>query len=121
MNPAKHPRVVVGTVLVIVGVVFILMNLGVVGHVPFFRFWPLIIVIIGLNKLLQANDGHDRWEGLWMILLGAWFQLVTLHAYGMTYRNSWPLLLIIWGIYLTGTAITKRSHIIMPKENINGN
>lgn len=121
MNPAKHSRVVVGTVLVIVGIVFILMNIGVVGHVPFFRFWPLIIVVIGLNKLLQADSGHGRWEGVWMLLLGAWFQMVTLHAYGMTYRNSWPLLLIVWGIYLAGSAIAKKSPVVLPKENINGN
>lgn len=121
MNPAKHSRVVVGTVLVIVGIVFILMNIGVVGHVPFFRFWPLIIVVIGLNKLLQADSGHGRWEGVWMLLLGVWFQMVTLHAYGMTYRNSWPLLLIVCGIYLAGSAIAKKSPVVLPKENINGN
>lgn len=121
MNPARHSRAVIGTVLVIVGVVFILMNLGIVGHVPFFRFWPLILVVIGINKLLQANDGHARWEGIWMLLLGAWFQLVTLHAYGMTYRNSWPLLLIVLGIYLAGGAIARKSTTVLPKETLNGN
>lgn len=121
MNPAKHPRAVVGALLVIVGAVFILMNLGVIEHVAFFRFWPLILVVIGVNKFLQANDGHRRWEGIWMILLGAWFQLVTLHVYGMTYRNSWPLLLIVFGIYLAGTAIAKNSTTVLPKENVNGN
>lgn len=121
MNPARHSRAVIGTVLVLVGVMFILMNLGVIGRVSFVHFWPLILVVIGVAKILQAHDGHGRWEGLWMLLLGTWFQLVTLNVYGMTYRNSWPLLLIVWGIYLAGSAIARNSTTIVAKEGGNGN
>ena len=45
-------------VLVTVGVVFLLDNLG---KVPFERTWPLIILVIGVVKLLQSNasgSGH---------------------------------------------------------------
>jgi hypothetical protein len=57
-------------------------------------FWPLFVVLIGISKLF-----HQRtvWSGIWMIVLGAWLQAVTLHLFDMTYASSWPLLLIVWG------------------------
>jgi len=121
MNPFKQSRLLIGTLLIILGTVFILMNLGLIEHVPLFRFWPLILIMIGLSKLTQADSGKRRWDGIWMVLLGLWFQSVTLHLLGMTYRNSWPLLLIVWGTYLAGAALARKPNMTYAKENGNGN
>lgn len=121
MNPFKQPRILIGSLLIILGAVFISMNVGLIEHVPLTRFWPLILIMIGLSKLTQADSGKSRWDGIWLALLGLWFQAVTLHLYGLTYRNSWPLLLIVWGIYLTGAALARKSHMTFAKENGNGN
>ena len=121
MNPFKQPRALIGTLLIILGTVFILMNLGMIEHVPLSRFWPLILIMIGLSKLIQADYGKGRWDGAWLLLLGVWFQMVTLRLLGLTYRNSWPLLLIVWGAYLTGAALARKSHVTLAEENHNGN
>jgi hypothetical protein len=121
MNPIKQPRVLFGSLLVILGLVFIMRNVGIIEHVPLSRFWPVILILIGLGKLIQAESGKARWDGLWLVLLGVWFQSVTLHFFDMTYRNSWPLLLIIWGIYLSGAALARKPHMTLAKENGNGN
>ena len=107
--------------LILLGLAFLLMNMGIFEHVHFWHFWPLILVFIGLGKLLQPNLGKDRWDGLWLVLLGAWFLMVTLHMYGLTYRNSWPVVLIIWGLTYAGRALTRHSHMTLAKENGNGN
>ncbi len=57
-------------------------------------YWPLIIVMIGIPKLFHART---MWSGLWLIGIGAWLQAVRLNLYDLTYSNSWPLLLILWG------------------------
>lgn len=119
MNPFRQPHIIVGVALVIIGVIFVMMNLGVIEHVPLFRFWPLILVIIGLGKL--AGDGRERWSGIWLLLLGVWFQMVTLRWYGLTYRNSWPALLIIWGLFIAGKALARQSQAAFPREVKNGN
>ena len=120
MNRFKQPRALIGTLLIILGTVFILMNLGLIGHVPLSRFWPLILMMIGLSKLIQTDYGKARWDGAWLLLLGVWFQMVTLKLLGMTYRNSWPLLLIVWGVYLTGAALARRSQLTLAEENHHG-
>jgi len=58
------------------------------------RYWPLIVVIIGISKLFRRRS---VWGGLWMITLGAWLEAVTLHFHGFTYESSWPLLLVVLG------------------------
>ena len=58
------------------------------------KFWPLIVVIIGISKLVHRRS---FWGGLWMITIGAWLQAVTLHFHGFTYESSWPLLLVVLG------------------------
>jgi hypothetical protein len=58
------------------------------------RFWPLIVIIAGASHIFQRKT---VWSGLWIVGVGVWLQMVTLHIYGFTYRSSWPLLLVILG------------------------
>lgn len=84
-----------GLVLVAAGTFLLLGRLGVADFSWALRkFWPLIVVIIGISKLVHRGT---VWAGLWMITLGAWLQAVTLHFHGFTYESSWPLLLVILG------------------------
>jgi hypothetical protein len=79
-----------GLILIAVGVAFLTGNFGgIISH-----WWPMFIVLVGIPKLLRLRT---LWQGLWLIAVGAWLQLVQLHAFGMTYRNSWPLMLILIG------------------------
>lgn len=121
MNQFKQPGVMFGTMLIVLGAAAVLMNLGFIEHIPLSRFWPVILIMIGLSKLIQAENGKARWDSTWLLLLGVWFQLVTLRAFGLTYRNSWPLLLIVWGVFLTGAALARKSSMTLAKENGNGN
>ena len=58
------------------------------------RFWPLALILIGIPKLVRRAT---LWNGLWLITVGTWLQLIQFHFLGMSYRNSWPLLLIALG------------------------
>lgn len=84
-----------GLFLVAAGIFLLLGRLGIADFSWTLRkFWPLIVVIIGISKLVHRRS---VWGGLWMITLGAWLQAVTLHYRGFTYESSWPLLLVILG------------------------
>lgn len=92
-----------GLLLIAGGVALLLQRFGIVDLSWVMRtFWPLIIVLIGMSKLL-----HHRsiWSGLWMIAVGAWLQAVTLHLYDLTYGSSWPLLLVVLGAGMIGRTI----------------
>lgn len=84
-----------GLFLVAAGIFLLLGRLGIADFSWTLRkFWPLIVVVIGLSKLVRRRS---VWGGLWMITLGAWLQAVTLHFRGFTYESSWPLLLVVLG------------------------
>jgi LiaF transmembrane domain len=84
-----------GLFLIAAGAILLLQRLGVADMSWTMRhFWPLIIIVIGVSKLFHRGT---IWASLWMMAIGVWLQMVTLHIYGFTYRSSWPLLLIILG------------------------
>jgi len=120
MNSLKQPRVVIGSVLIVLGLVFVSMNLGFIESVPFSRFWPVVVILIGIGKLVQSDNARERWGGAWLILLGLWLQVSVLKLFGLSFHNSWPILLIIWGVYIAGGAMTRQSSTILAKENTNG-
>jgi len=84
-----------GLALIAIGTLFLLDRFG-VTDVDFVirRFWPLIVILLGVSKLLR---GGQAWSALWLIAIGAWLQLTTLHVFGLTFHSSWPLLLIVLG------------------------
>ncbi len=84
-----------GLVLIAVGLLFLLDRFDFAEFGDLFRwYWPMIIVFIGLAKLFRRGA---FWSGLWLMTIGAWLQVAHLRLFGLTYRTSWPLLLIALG------------------------
>ena len=79
-----------GLILIAVGVTFLIGDFGDMVRM----WWPMILVLVGIPRLLNART---LWSGLWLIAIGTWLQLVRLHLFGLSYRSSWPLLLIFIG------------------------
>ena len=83
-----------GMALIGLGVLFLLQRLGIVEHHLLHRFWPLLIVMAGISNLFCART---VWRGVWVIAAGCWLQAIALGVFGLTFSNSWPLLLIAAG------------------------
>jgi RsiW-degrading membrane proteinase PrsW (M82 family) len=47
-----------GVVLLLIGVVFLLLNLGVFQSMVFRTWWPLLLIVLGLTKLF----GRSWWN-----------------------------------------------------------
>lgn len=109
-------KLVWGVILIGLGVVFLLNQIGVAefGHI-FRRYWPMILVLIGFAQIFKRET---FWMGLWMITLGAWLQMVRLHVFGLSFRTSWPLLLIALG---AGIIIRTFIESAIPREGENEN
>jgi hypothetical protein len=92
-----------GLILIVVGVLFFLDRLDIADFGDLFQdWWPMVLVIIGIPKLLRRET---VWSGLWMIGLGAWLEVTVHHVWGLTFGNSWPLLLILMGAGITLRAL----------------
>lgn len=67
-------------------------------------FWPLIVIVIGMSRLLHLRS---LWSGLWIVAVGIWLEMVTLHLYDLTYGSSWPLLLVVLGAGMIGRTMVE--------------
>ena len=96
-------KLVIGVLFMAFGVAFLLHNLNLVDVDQSLRFWPLALVILGIERLfsrgfLRATGGHI------LILVGAGLQLASLE---MDYliEKWWPLGIVWLGLILTLRAI----------------
>jgi hypothetical protein len=109
-------RWVIGGFLIALGVVFMLMNFDIIDRFPLWKFWPLILVVVGLNKL---NEPYHRAEGFWLIALGLWFQWNTLRIMDYGWRDTWPVALILLGLYWMFESFEKESRRKKAQETLN--
>ena len=66
---------IVGVVILFVGVVLLLDQLGFVASERIFQFWPLILIYFGVNRLTRHPGTVGWFWGGFLILLGISFQL----------------------------------------------
>lgn len=94
----RASRLVGGVLLLLVGSLFVLQNLGYVRAGRLGDYWPLILVWVGLARMLT----HRRQvaSGLVIFLLGVFFQLERLDVIWIPMRLFWPFLLIAIGFSL---------------------
>ncbi len=109
-SPQYRGSLVAGILLLAVGVAFLLDNFGFIyiGE-PVSHFWPLIIVALGLVRILQAENSRERRKGFGWVFFGLWLLVSVLHMFGLTFHNSWPLLLIGFGINAIWKSITPQA------------
>jgi hypothetical protein len=102
-------------ILIVLGLGFTLENFDIldldIGS--FWKFWPLILIVIGLSKILSRNE---RAAGLWVLGIGLWLQAVTLGLWGMDWGSSWPVLLILIGGIMVVLVILERLGLVAPEE-----
>src|SRR5258706_9742768 len=101
-RPCITPRMNIGLDAYVLGVVFTLDNLGVLDAVRVLRFWPIVLVAIGVVRLTRS----DRHTAGWIyLLIGAWLLIVNLHLVPNRYWSMWPLVLVAIGIAMVQRAI----------------
>jgi len=93
-----HPEIAWGIILVAAGAIWLLNNIGVICLHRFWSHWPLLIVLFGVIRLFQAGNWDQRGHAIWWIFIGAWLYVSIWELWGLGFEQSWPLLLIGWGI-----------------------
>lgn len=114
-------QLIVGLSLVALGSLLILDNFDLLEVGPVWKFWPLIIVTIGLNKVFQAQSRYQRGKGFWLIFLGAWMFISVFNMFGLGWHNSWPLLIIGWGVVMVLKSAIPNAPLYSESEVQHGN
>jgi hypothetical protein len=69
------------------------------------RFWPVLLLAMGLPPLVAPKDGGDQLFGLVLTATGVFFQLQRLGVVGWTFGEAWPVLLVALGAVLVVQAL----------------
>lgn len=102
------PRVVTGIILTVLGVLFTLDTLGYIDAYDVWRYWPLILIAVGLAKVLQPMGAPGRCFGGVLIFFGILFLLHNLHVIRHSVWELWPLILVIMGLSILLRALSLR-------------
>jgi hypothetical protein len=84
-EPRRTPatsQMMVGFLIIAVGLLFTLDNLGIAHARDILRYWPAGLMAIGLVKLWDSRDGRGGgFGGLMITIVGLWLLLVSLGVY----------------------------------------
>jgi FtsH-binding integral membrane protein len=88
----------IGVLLLLAGALMLTNNLGFTDIESVWNFWPVIIIATGIGQWMDAETSEDRRKAFFWLFIGAWFLCSTLHLFGLSFHNSWPIVLIGIGI-----------------------
>jgi len=94
------PALIPGLVLVAIGLLFLLDNLNILYLRDWVRYWPVILIAIGLAKLVDSTFTGGRVVGAIFIGVGAVLLARNLGLIFIQLRDLWPLFLIGLGLLL---------------------
>ena len=101
-------QVLWGLLLVGLGVAFLLDQLDIYEVEHLWHYAPLLLVIAGINQTIGYPSAREFTNGLWMVFIGLWLFAVIEGLFGLTWRNSWPLFIIISGVTMAIRPIAAR-------------
>ncbi len=101
---------VVGAILIGVGIITLLCNFI---HISVWRFWPIVIIVVGVVCLF--TPGHRGWSleragnSIVLITVGlailAWMlQIIQTRVFIEAFSALWPVLLVVAGLAIIGSA-----------------
>ncbi|MBL7994984.1 hypothetical protein JNM05_06385 [bacterium] len=110
-------QVLFGLLFIVAGVALFLdrSNIFEVGSI--WRYWPFLIVLFGINKLVQFSHPRVMLKGFWLVFVGLWLYVSIEHVWGLEFSDTWPMLVIAWGISLVVKSFLKSSGHYCLKEN----
>jgi hypothetical protein len=97
-----------GLLLVALGVGLLLDQLGMFEIERLWHYWPLLLVVVGINRMIGFPSARDFTGGLWMTGVGLWLFAIFDGGYGLTFYNSWPVFIIISGVAMVLEPVVAR-------------
>lgn len=102
LAPRPTPRLFIGLLVIVLGVLFALDNLDLLEAEHFLRFWPAVLVAVGLWKIVQPSSHGGRLTGYLILGLGLLLLANELPWLGLDVHlaDLWPLVLVAIGLRL---------------------
>jgi predicted membrane protein len=101
----RYQGLIPGAIILAIGAIFLLNNMGYVHAGSFFQFWPLLLIFAGLVKM--ADPCRRAW-GVCLLIFGVLLLLNNLGFGHFSWGEMWPLVLIAAGGLAMWSALQAR-------------
>jgi predicted membrane protein len=95
--PRCTPQLFMGLAVLVTGVVFLLYNLGLADLRPYLGYWPWLLVLLGVSKLVRSPSVPSVLIGGFWITLAVWLKPGLFGLDLSVMRTYWPVVLILLG------------------------
>jgi predicted membrane protein len=100
-------QLITGLVLAGLGVLFMLDNLDIVRAREVLRYWPAVLLLVGISQIVQAQSSGGIIGGSIWILVGGVLLGERLDLLSNVFR-FWPLMLVGIGAYVVWQSVNRR-------------
>jgi predicted membrane protein len=100
-------QLVTGLMLAALGVLFMLDNLDILRARDVLRYWPAVLLLVGVSQIVQARSSGGIIGGSIWILVGGVLLGERLNLLANVFRY-WPLLLVGIGAYAVWQSVNRR-------------
>jgi predicted membrane protein len=91
-------KIVIGLLIIAAGTLLLLNRLGIGSDYNVGDYWPVILIVIGLGKIVQPKEYRQLYWGFIIMAVGALFLLNNLGYIHFWFNDLWPIVLILLGI-----------------------
>ena len=98
-----------GLILIGIGSLLLLERLALVGSGTWIQYWPFIIAIVGVGRIIDARSAAHVARGGFLIFVAFWLYTCMTHTWGLNFQNSWPVVLIALGLRHIASGLTSKS------------
>ena len=112
---ANRARILFGLIVMLVGIMLMADRLDWMGFRLNVPLWPWLLVLLGVARIGEGgSDGRSlSRSGMWLMAVGAWGLVTEYRLLGTSYGRTWPLLVMIAGVFVIWGAVdpaSKGSH-----------
>lgn len=105
------PQLVLGLIVVFLGVIFTLNNIGLIDSEDYLQYWPSFLIIYGLVRLYDGRTSSARiWAAGWLIV-GTILLLNNLDVTNIHVWDYWPLILVLIGFGMMRGSVTRHQRV----------
>ncbi len=110
-------KLVLGIVLLGAGVATLLDNVDAWEIGMLWRFWPLILIALGLANAYEALRRRQGDGSYFLLGIGIWMLVGSFNVFGLSYGSAFPLAIIVVGF---GTVLHAIIDVPVPANKENG-
>lgn len=97
-----------GALIAVVGLAILVDNLNIFPAIQLYRFWPMILVVIGLMNIACRSG---RFFSVILLVVGVMFQLSELGIWHFGWGQIWPVVLISIGLLVMWSSLEARKRL----------